>query len=240
VNKRLGIAFAVLLGGTGLAHPARADTITLYGTDFNVVYDSTQLGLFGTPELIGDYLVFTPNAFMAQSLNGAGTITTTSIAQDIQLVAHPGYQFGSLSVEAVGDYLMQGPGTSVGVSGNFTAQDASQPSNSTTAALVVSSPLNVANGIVQNWSGSAAINDTPPGTNAWIPQAGTIDVSLSNWLTATTTAGNNNSQAFIQEKFSSVELVIDPEQTPVPLPASLWLGISGLAGLACFARRAQR
>jgi hypothetical protein len=93
--------------------------------------------------------------------------------------------------------------------------------------------LNIANGIVQNWAGTAAVS----GTNPWIAQAGTIDVSLSNILTATTTPGNGNSQAFIQEKFSSVELVIDPMQTPVPLPGTLWMALSGLAGLALFGRR---
>jgi hypothetical protein len=226
----------VLAGSTTLGFAARADIVTLYGTDFNVVYDSTQLGLFGTPQLIGDYLVFTPNAFVAQSLNGAGTVTTSSLAQDIQLVANPGYQFGNLSVEAVGDYLMQGPGTSVGVSGTFTAANAAQPASQTAAPLVVASPLNIANGIVQNWSGGASIS----GANPWIAQAGTIDVSLSNILTATTTPGNGDSQAFIQEKFSSVELVIDPQQTPVPLPGTLWMALSGLAGLALFSRRAAR
>ncbi len=235
MNKRLGMTLVVLVGAT-LGLTAHSATVTLYGTDFNVVYDSTQLGLFGTPQLIGDYLVFTPNAFVAQSLNGAGTVTTSSLAQDIQLVAHPGYQFGDIKVEAVGDYLMQGPGTSVGVSGSFTAQNAALPASQTVAPLVVGSPLNIANGIVQNWAGTAAVS----GTNPWIAQAGTIDVSLSNILTATTTPGNGNSQAFIQEKFSSVELVIDPMQTPVPLPGTLWMALSGLAGLALFGRRAAR
>jgi hypothetical protein len=100
--------------------------------------------------------------------------------------------------------------------------------------------LNIANGIVQNWSGSAAITNATstdtPGYNPWLAQAGTIDVQMSNALTAFTTPGNGNSQAFIQEKFSSVELVIDP--VPVPLPAALWLFVSGAAGCFCMRRGA--
>jgi hypothetical protein len=228
-----------LLAGALAWSVADADMVTLVGTDFDVVYDSSTLGLFGTPQLIGDYLVFTPNQFAAQSLNGAGTDTTTSVASNIQLIANPGYAFGTLSVAAVGDYLMQGPGTSVGVSGTLTATDAARPLTQTVANLVVGSPLNIANGIVQNWSGSAEItNSTPtvtPGNNPWLANAATIDVQLANWLTATTTPGTGNSQAFIQEKFSSVELVIDP--VAVPLPGTLWLALSGLAGLVCLRRR---
>lgn len=226
----------ILVGLAGAAW-AHASTVTLVGTDFNVVYDPSTLGLFGTPQLLGDYLVFTPNSFDAQSLNGGGTDITSSAATGIQLVAHPGYEFGSLSMDAVGDYLMQGAGTSVGVSGSLTASDAARPVTLTTSNIVVPSPLNIANGVVQNWSGSGAINDaTPtvtPGYNPWLAQASTIDVQLASMLTASSTVPA--SQAFIQEKFGSVELVIDP--MAVPLPSAFWLGLSALAGLLPFARR---
>lgn len=227
----------VALMGLAATALAQASTVTLTGTDFDVIYDPSTLGLFGTPQLIGDYLVFTPNSFDAQSLNGSGTDSTSSTATGIQLVAHAGYEFHNLSAVAVGDYLMQGPGTSVGVSGALTASDAARPLTLTVANLVVPSPLNIANGVVQNWSGSAMINDgTPtvtPGYNPWLEQAATVDVQLANVLTATTAVPA--SQAFIQEKFSSVELVIDPVAVPLPSPFSL--GLSAIGGLLLFARR---
>jgi hypothetical protein len=228
-------AFALGIASTG----ASAATVTLTGTNFDVVYDPSTLGLFGTPQLIGDFLVFTPNSFSAQSLNGGGTQVTTSQVSGIELVAHNGYEFGNLSVVAVGDYLMQGAGASVGVSGTLSAADAARPLTQTVANFVVSSPMNVDNGVVQNWSGNAAITDaTPtvtPGNNPWLAQARTINVILSNSLMATTTPGNGASQAFIQEKFSSVELVIDP--VPVPLPAAFWLLASGLGSLTLIRRK---
>jgi hypothetical protein len=228
----------VVLGAIAAIAPqaGHASTMTLYGTDFDVVYDPSQLGLFGTPQLIGDYLVFTPNSFDAQSLNGAGQVSVTSLAQGIQLVANPGYTFGNLSIEAVGDYLMQGPGTSVGVSGSLTATDDARPLTQTIANLVVNSPMNVANGSSQNWVGTAAItNSTPtvtPGYNPWLGQASTIDIQLYNALTADTTAGDGNSQAFIQEKFGSLELIVDP--IPTPVPSTLVLLATGLAGFVLF------
>jgi hypothetical protein len=236
------VAAILAIGGLADARPSQASSVTLVGADFDVIYDPSTLGLFGTPQLIGDNLVFTPNAFSAQSLNGAGVDTVQSLASNIQLVADPGYQFNNLSVMAIGDYLMQGTGTSVGVSGSLQATDAARPLTQTTAILAVGSPLNIANGAVQNWLGSAAItNATPtdsPGYNPWLAHASTIDIQLADTLTATTTAGNGNSQAFIQEKFGSVELEIDP--SPVPLPAAAWLMVSGLAALGVLARQKHK
>ena len=233
--KSLIIASAIV-AGLGAAELSHATVVTIVGTDFNVVYDTTQLGLFGAPQLIGDYLVFTPNAFSAQSLNGSGVTTVNSVASGIQLVAHSGFQFGNLAEMSVGDYLMQGVGTAVGVSGYFQAASAANALTTTTVTLTESGALNIDNGKAQNFNTSASItNATPtdtPGYNPWIAQAGTINVTLSDTLTASTTAGDGSSQAFIQEKFGSVQLVIDP--VPVPLPGGLWLSLSGLFSLGAF------
>jgi hypothetical protein len=235
-NHPLTAAAVVLLAGLSTSELSQAALVTLVGTDFNVVYDTTQLGLFGTPQLVGDYLVFTPNAFDAQSLNGAGTDTVNSLASGIQLVAHTGYQFGNLSEAAVGDYLMQGTGTLVSVAGTFQATAAANPLTQTTVNLSVSGPLNIADGQTHNWTAGASItNSTPtdtPGYNPWLAQASTINVQLADTLMATTTRGSGGSQAFIQEKFGSVELVVDP--VAVPLPGSAWLSLCGLAALARF------
>lgn len=221
--------------------PAQAALVTIVGSEFDVVYDTTQLGLFATPSLVGNNLFFTPSAFSAESLNGAGTVATPSLASGIELIAHPGYQFGTLALATLGDYVMLGAGSSVGVTGSLTASDAANPLTQTVAALTISptTPLNIIDGQNHNWLGTASINNATPtvaaGHNPWLGSAAVIDLQLQNTLTATSVMGPGQQQAFIQEKFSGVEVMIDP--LAVPLPAAVWLLGSGLAGMACWGRR---
>lgn len=233
-----GVALALFAIGVS---QSRADIVTITGSEFDVVYDTSKLGLFGTPSLVGNNLFFTPNAFDAQSLNGAGTVNTASLASGIQLVAHNGYVFGNLSVAALGDYQMSGAGSSVNITGTLSANDDAKPLTLTQSNLIVSAltPLTIIDGADHNWYGTATITDlTPtvtPGNNPWLASARTIDLALQNTLWATTTAGGTAQQAFIQEKFSGVELMIDP--VAVPLPAALPLFLSGLGGLGLWRRR---
>lgn len=234
----LGICLALAVAEIG---QAQASIVTISGSEFDVVYDTTLLGLFDTPSLVGNNLFFTPSAFVAESLNGSGTQTTASLASGIQLVAHPGYKFGDLSVTALGDYQMMGAGSSVNVSGSLTAQDHANPITLTVSNMVISpvTPLNIVDGADHNWFGTAVIGDSSPtqtpGHNPWLGTASTVDLALQNTLTATTAPGNGQQQAFIQEKFSGLEVMIDP--MPVPLPAAIWMLGSGLAGLLSLRRK---
>jgi hypothetical protein len=242
LNKKLllGLGLSAAVGVLNFEQ-ARAAIVTLTGSEFDVVYDTTMLGLFGTPNLVGNNLFFTPSAFVAQSLNGTGPHTTASLANGIQLVAHAGYQFGNLGIAALGDYQMTGAGSSVNVTGSISASDANRPQTLTVSNLVINplTPLNIIDGADHNWYGTASIsNSTPtvtPGNNPWLGSASTIDLALQNTLTATTFPGSGQQQAFIQEKFSGVEIMIDP--VAVPLPGALWLMGSGLAGIAGFRRK---
>ncbi len=89
----LGIAGSLMVG-------TAAQAAEIYGTDFDVIYNPATLGLFGSLSLSGDTLEFTPNNFIATSLNGQGVVTPTgaTTASGIQLVANPGFHFGSLQL----------------------------------------------------------------------------------------------------------------------------------------------
>jgi hypothetical protein len=232
------LATAVFAGlGAGVAQSAE-----LYGADFDVVYDPTKLGLFGSLSLVGDTLELTPNSFIATSTNGQGYVMPTGVttASGIQLIANPGFQFGSLQLAELGDYQLSGAGSSVGLSGELIAfNGAENPlATYTTSTITAAGALNVVTGTsnVQTWAASAAITNSTPtefNSGAWLSSASIVDISIENLLSASTTSAD--SLALIQKKdaFGGVGLTV----TPVPLPASAWLLASAVAGLGVAARR---
>jgi hypothetical protein len=240
----LGLAGILCLLGT----VAQAQVVTIDGTDFNVTYNEADLGLFGTPNLVGDDLFFTPNSFVAQSVNGQGTVQTTSTA-NITLTAHPGFNFGALSLSEFGDYQLQGPGSTVSVGGELFALDFSNPTNPPTTGIIATNPslpLTVDNGTTNNWAGSAVIdNSTPPtiGGTPWLASATEVDLDIENILTAYTTPCSGacpEEQAFIQKKLANLQPSVELAVTPVPLPPAVAEALSGFGALVLLAGLTRR
>lgn len=228
------VAAAAVVGGMA---SAEASTVTLDGTDFTVTYDPTTLGIFGTLSVVGDNLFFTPNGFSATSTNGQQVVQTTATV-NLTLTAIGNFQFGALNLQEFGDYQMQGPGSSVSVSGQLRAFDVNNAFNTQTASNITANPslpLTIDNNTDQNWAAGATINNSTAtvtgGGQGWLAQANTINLTLENILQAYTqlcpvsgcTAAES---AFIQKKFDGVEVSV----TPVPLPGSAWLLAAGLLG----------
>jgi hypothetical protein len=139
--------------GLLLATAVHADVVTLSGHQFDLRYDTAEVGLFGTPTLVGNTILFTPSAFSAQSLNGAGTFNVSS-SLAIELVAHSGFRFGSLGIGEAGDYRLSGAGSSVGVSGLFSASGAGSVATAG-LALSAATPLSLAADSLHDWVASA-------------------------------------------------------------------------------------
>ncbi len=222
--------------------PTQASTITLTGAHFNVTYDPSTLNLFGSLNLVGDNLFFTPSNFKATSTNGAGVVTTDSTASGIILSAHPGYQFGALTLAELGDYQLQGSSSTVSVSGQLRAFDYNNSfATQTTSAITATGPLTTADGASHDWVATSQItNSTHPLPNPlfppvypWLSNATQVDVTIENLLTAYTATGTGPQLALIEKKFNGVELSV------TPLPGTLWLMLSGLAGAFGVARRRQ-
>ncbi len=243
---RLYVAALSVAGLCALA--ASGQAAELYGTDFDVIYDPSTLGLFGSLSLTGNYLQFTPNNFIATSTNGQGVVTPSggaTTASGIQLIANPGFQFGALTLTEFGDYQLAGTGASVSLSGELIASDGDASGNPvlsyTTSTITAAGSLTVQTGLngTQNWTaGAQIVNGTPTVFNgpAWLSSAGIVDISIENLLSASTT--QPNSLALIQKKdaLGGVGLTV----SPVPLPPSVWLLSSAVAGLALAARRRRK
>lgn len=229
-----------LMLGLFSASPAFAAIQTITGTNFDLVYDDTKLGLFGAPSLAGNNIFFTPNNFKAESLNGAGIVTSNSTINGMQLVAKNGFQFGSIDLTEFGDYLLRGPESFVSVNGQLRAFDgANFAATNTSASLIVSSstPLNIIDGVNHDWLASASITNataSKSGLTGWLSNANIVNITVENLLTAYTEAGPGPEQAFIEKKAIGVGLVVT---SAVPEPG-VWSSLS--AGLFLLGMMASR
>lgn len=238
----------VCVGLAGLCGPSAAALQTLTGSNFDVVYDDAQLGLFSAPTLVGDSLFFTFNNFIAESLNGNGAVSTNSTISGLVFKAKGGYRFGAFDLAEFGDYSLGGTGSMVQVQGQLRAFNlASALYTQTTAQLQVnpSTPLTVSDGLNHDWNATARIDAStapvplPFGTVSNVIQSNPDQVGLTieNRLTAFTDPNATGfRQAFIEKKFAGVQMTVAPPSA-VPLPPSMALLAAGLGALAFVVRR---
>ena len=223
-----------------VASPAHSAIQTITGSNFDLVYDDTKLGLFGAPSVAGNNIFFTPNNFKAESLNGAGIVTSNSTINGMQLVAKNGFRFGSIDLTEFGDDLTRGPESFVSVSGQLRAFDgANFAATNTAASLIVSAntPLTIIDGLNHDWQASASITNTTAskfGLTGWLSNANIVNITVENLLTAYTEAGSGPEQAFIEKKAIGVGLIVT---SAVPEPG-VWSSLS--AGLFLLGLMATR
>lgn len=232
-----------LLAVTVWAGTVQAAQQTLVGSQFDVIYDDQTLGLFGTPTFAGNVLYFTPNAASASSVNGQQFVTTNTTVSGLQLVAKGGYQFGAISLAELGDYKLQGAGSSVDVSGRLIAFDvANSLQTMTPVPLAVGSPLTLADGQLHDWVATASVGplstSTPllpflPPLTGWLDDSERVGLTIENLLEAYTAPGVAPSLAFVEKKFQGVQVTV----SMVPEPATWAAMIAGLALLGLRLRR---
>ena len=201
---------------------ASAATITQFGDDVGFTYDNATL--YGTGVVFGNSIFFTPAAFLAESLDGAGLDTSTATLNIDINATTDGFSMNNFTIYEDGDYRLKGSGASVSADAFFRA------TSLTTACgfppcqdevLFDAGTLTDADGALALWDMGASLNlfwgnDTD------------VRLTVQNTLTAETLASGEI--AFIQKKFS----ITIPE---VPVPATVWLFGSGLLGLIGVARR---
>lgn len=229
-----------------LVAPAQAATFTLVGTNFDLTYDDTKLGLFGAPVLVGDTIQFTLATFAAEAPAAGGAASRNSTISGMVLTAKGDFRFGAFDLAEFGDYTLSGAGSLVRVQGQLRAFDiADSLDTQTTNSLVVNplTPLTLADGINHDWTATARIDASTvpvpgPGgaVNVILSNPDAVGLTIENRLTAfTDPATTGFRQAFIEKKFAGVELRV----SPVPAPPALWTFGAGILALGFMLRRAR-
>jgi hypothetical protein len=220
---------AALLISVCAGQAALATTQTLTGAGFSVQYNDALVGLFGTPTLVGNSLVWFPSGspgFSAQSVSG---ISLTNSTFALQVVAAPGYQLTGLGLFEAGDYFAyagSGSSASVAVGGQLRATPASASTLVAAiapAAAFSSSP--VFDLQTQDWSATAALA---------LAGVQTVNVSIQNLLAAR--VSGSDGLAFIEKK----EVKLSVMASVVPEHETYVLLLAGLGLVAFLQRRTQR
>ena len=218
-----GAQAAVICNGTLVG-----TTCTLAGPSITWVFDVNTQDFagqkFGAPTLVGDAVRFLPTTFLADSLNGAGVVSTSRFFVFDRVFSNSGAEIASITTVERGDYfIINGVSVSAQLYTQIANNNPSFPLDFATDTQSFSANAPV-NGVATLWSLSGTV--TPAAS--FDGYASDVSFGLQNTLQALTQFAA--SEAFIQKKFS-----IDVVAT-VPVPAAVWLFGSSL-GLLGLARR---
>jgi len=191
---------------------------------FNWANGQNQTGLMGSPTAIGNTLLFLPQNFVANSINGqdqnAGATPGNPISQttdrtDVDITAPLGFQIQQIRIFEAGDYQIVGSGgaTKIDVAGGPVVTPlAPAVAPSLTDALHTNPAMPVLSGS-NTWAGNASVTiNTGPVTS--------VHLTLDNVLTAISTGGANPTSARVEKKSAGSSIFI---QIIIPEPASFGL-----------------
>ncbi len=233
--------------------PAQAAIVTLSGTGFDVQYDDTLLGLFGTPTLSGNgqTIIFTPTQFSAFSLGAQGTVFKNDTVV-FDLIPRGGNRVAQVTVLEAGDYKIvdrnaTGIDPTVDVSGEIRLTNLFDGVSFAQSTLIKNAPLNV---VCPNsscaptpWTAAATVFapvSWSDGTSPSSPTIGapTVRFLLEDLLTAESFVIGDS--AFIQKKqaSSTISINVDIDNIdPVPVPPALPLLGTALVAMLGLRRR---
>ncbi|MEC5384409.1 PEP-CTERM sorting domain-containing protein [Uliginosibacterium sp. H3] len=216
----------ILVSLFALALPAaQAAQVRLDGATFDVIYDDALLGLFGTPTLLGDSLIFTPTTFSALSSSANWAFTNATIG--LTLVADSGFTLSSVNLVEHGNYLKFGGGGTVFAAGQTSTFDFRTPGTEVSSLIsgAESSVLSVHDlPVVTSWEATSA--------QSFAAGATEVHYTLQSLLAAN--AGGAGGLAFIEQKYLSLTTVVSavPEASQYSM---LLVGLGLMGGL--FKRR---
>ncbi|HEX5125598.1 MAG TPA: PEP-CTERM sorting domain-containing protein [Rhodocyclaceae bacterium] len=219
-SKFITIA-AVIFAGIASANAAQ---VRLDGAGFDVIYDSDALGLFGTPSLLGNTLVFSPTQFSADSNSLSWNLTNSTVI--FTLEADAGYNLGGASLVEQGDYILLGNQAEAFVGGQTRALDSRTPQIDTPVGITGASlaDLTTHDTVTVNWQATSM--------QTFAPGATEVHFTIQDLLAAK--ASNVGNLAFVEKKYAGLT-ISDFAIAPVPEPQTYAMFLAGL-GLIGFAR----
>jgi len=209
---------------------ASAAMVTIDGDKFDISFDDSLLGLFGTPTIIGDLVVWNPSgspAFSAQTTAADSTAFTNSTFT-LTVTADPGWWISGAAVGQDGTYFSFGTDSQVGVTGtlSITAADPMGGLDTWSGNIAPTSPF--VNGsfppVMVDWDAASPILDTDN-----VAQA---QVSIQSVLFAYAGPLAGPKGAFIE----TTQVVLGMNMVPVPEPAT-WASMATGGILLGFALR---
>lgn len=209
---------------------ANASPVTVNGSTVSFTYDSSLLGLFGTPIVAGDSLFFTPTGFTAQSVGDAGLDLTNSTV-NVQVSSLTGGYISLVGLTEKGDYISKGGLTSVDVGGEIRVADLSAPLTESVSSITPTNTFASQSSIfpVQDWEAVAGVDFSPVKT-------GSVNVTIQNILAAFSSVAGE--AAFIEKTGVILAIASIPGDIAVPLPASAWLFGTAIMGGLAFCKKA--
>ena len=208
---------ATLLSGSAFA-------LTLNGTTVKYTIDS-PLGYYGSANVVGDSLVFTPSGFTA---NGSNPFVGQQINVTVEVLDPLNYQLASFSLSESGDYsgYVSDPAVNGLISGAFNAIDSEgNTSNRIDSPIAISGLADGAG----TWTGSAAISLPATGWGGVDGIVGKVELQLINDLVAFDTAE-------IWKDMVSLHVVT----SPVPEAETYAMMLAGLGLVGFMALRRNR
>lgn len=187
---------------------------------FSWANGGSDVGLFGSPQVLGNSFVFFPQQFLAISSNG-GTVTTTDTLH-VDLTAALGNRFTMIRIREIGQYAILGSGNVTAI-GEMNIVDLAGNKPPQQAALATDPGFPINNGSGQ-WNGAIDL-DLSAGRGIWTE----IHLSIRNDLIAISNGFGDT--AIISKNFVDSGLAIDI------IPAPSGLALLGVAGLAATRRR---
>jgi hypothetical protein len=241
MNGSTTVVALCALAGSAMAQPINWGNRTGSTISYTAITESSGtdvlvpgVGLFGSPLISGDTLVFNPVAFSSFAQNGASDITDGQLTMFAQ--SAPGFTIPSFTINEAGDWSLAGAGgagtaarvnlsvfiTVLAVNGVALSPTQRLEANGTFSNGGLWTLASPGPGTAQVWTGGGTFNiDAFLASRGITGSATSIRIALNNTLTTTSQLGTS---AFIAKKdFNGVSITV-----PTPGAAAI-LGLGVLA-----------